>query len=164
MSMDEVLDVIRSLDGVLVLSPEPGSAFPAVAWGDHFAYFAPDGVVPATQPFATIVTKDYPDDATSHLDPPGRWRLNVHVGARVFERLVGQSPRAFGDRTGADAPHDFAAPDAVVPHPVYGSLGWVAVVTPGERTLTLALDLVRGAHADARRRAGRRHGTAADPG
>ena len=164
MSMDEVLDVIRSLDGVLVLSPEPGSAFPEVAWGDHFAYYAPDGVVPATQPFATLVTKDYPDDAASRLDPPGRWRLNVHVGARVFERLVGESPRVYSERTDAGSAFDFAAVDVVLPHPVYGSLGWVAVVTPGERTLTLAVGLVRDAHADARRRATRRRGEAGHPG
>ncbi|WP_323095424.1 DUF6194 family protein [Intrasporangium sp. YIM S08009] len=164
MSMDEVLDVIRSLDGVLVLSPEPGSTFPEVAWGDHFAYYAPDGVVPATQPFATLVTKDYPDDVASRLDAPSRWRLNVHVGAHTFEELVGESPRAFGERSAAGAAFDFAAVDAVLPHPVYGSLGWVAVVTPGERTLALALGLVRDAHADARRRATRRHGGAGREG
>ncbi len=164
MGMDEVLDVIRSLDGVLVLSPEPGSAYPDIAWGDHFAYYAPDGVVPATQPFATLVTKDYPDDTASRLDGPDRWRLNVHVGASVFEQLVGESPRAFGERPDSGAAVDFAAPDAVLPHPVYGSLGWVAVVTPGERTLALALDLVRDAHADARRRADRRRGDEPTPG
>jgi hypothetical protein len=142
---------------VLVLSPGPGSAFPEIAWGDHFIYYAPDGRVPATQPFATIVTKDYPDDATSRLDPPDRWRLNVHVGARVFERLVGQSPRAFGERPAeARAAADHAAADLVLPHPVYGSLGWVAVVTPGTRTTELVLRLLRDAHADARRRALRR--------
>ncbi len=164
MGMDEVLDVIRSLDGVLVLSPEPGSEFPEVAWGDHFAYYAPDGVVPATQPFATLVTKDYPDDAASRLDPPDRWRLNVHAGADTFAQLVGESPRAFGERTDAAETFDFAAVDVVLPHPVYGSLGWVAVVTPGERTLDLALELVRDSHADARRRTDRRHGGAGREG
>jgi hypothetical protein len=161
--MDEVLDIMRSLADVLVLSPEPGSAFPEVAWGDHFAYVAPDGVVPAAQPFATLVTKDYPDDTASLLDPPGRWRLNVHVGTRVFEELVGESPAAFAERDDARTAYDFAAPDVFLPHPVYGALGWVAVVTPGVRTSALALDLVRDAHADARRRAARRRG-ASGPG
>ena len=54
------------------------------------------------------------------------------------------------------APLGPATADAVLAHPVYGSLGWVAVINPGERTTSLVLDLIARAHADARRRAERR--------
>jgi len=134
MSMEQILEVARSLPGVLVLSPTEGSEAPPIAWGDHFLYHAPDGVVPPGQPFATIVTKDYPDDTASRLDEPGRWRLNVHVGRARLAELVGDEPR------------DPAAVDTFVRHPVHGDQGWVSVVVPGERTLARALDLVREAH------------------
>lgn len=150
MSMEQILDVVRSLDGVLVLAPEEGSEFPETAWGDFFFYYAPDGQVPHNmQPYATIVTKDYPDDAQSELDPVGRWRVNIHVGRARFEGLTGESTRNFSSR-------DFAAADVIMPHPVYGALGWIAVVNPGGETLPTVLELLRDAHAHARRRATRR--------
>jgi len=143
-SMDRIIAAVRALDGALVLRPEPGDGSPELAWGDTFCYVAPDGQVPPnTQPYATIVTKDYPEDALSALGGD-RWRVNIHVGRARLAELVG------------DGPHDPAAVDVLIPHPVYGSLGWVAVVLPGERTLGTVLDLVRDAHDDTRRRADRR--------
>ena len=121
------------------------------AWGDHFFYYAPDGQVPQReQPYATIVTKDYPDDDRSHLNQPGRWRLNISVGREMFRELTGEDPRQGG------AEWDHAVSDVLLPHPVYRAQGWVAIVTPGVATIELATDLLRWAHDAARRRAARR--------
>jgi hypothetical protein len=155
MTMDQILDTIRSFDGVVELAPAVGSEFPEIAWGDHFFYYSPDGSIPQNvQPYATIVTKDYPDDDRSNLDPDDRWRLNIHVGQARFTELVGESPHDFGaaDQSG----RDFSEADAIMPHPVYGSLGWVAVVNPGERTLATVVGLLGAAHDDERRRIERR--------
>lgn len=141
MEIDQILDHVRRLDHVLVLAPAKGSEFPAIAWGDSFVYYAPDGQVPTnTQPFTTIVTKNYPDDELSRLDDEGRWRVNVHVG-----RGAVPEPAA-----------DPAEADVVLRHPVYGDLGWVAVINPGARTEQTVLDLIDRAHADARARWDRR--------
>lgn len=145
MDIDELLDHVRSLDGILVLAPDAGSEFPEIAWGDYFFYYAPDGQVPAnTQPFSTIVTKNYPDDETCELDDEGRWRVNVHVGRGAVPSHDAEEQR------------DPAEADVVHRHPVYGDLGWVAVINPGERTSAAVLDLVERAHADARTRWDRR--------
>lgn len=151
MSMEQILSTVRDFDGVLVLAPQAGSEFPEVAWGDAFFYYAPDGRVPQNvQPYGTIVTKDYPDDTASRLDEAGRWRVNIHVDRSTFRRLTGEEPRQLiHDR-------DFAALDQVVPHPVYGALGWVAIVNPGERTLRTAIELLHDAHEAARVRRERR--------
>ncbi|CAM3681568.1 DUF6194 domain-containing protein [Occultella aeris] len=149
MTMEQIIAAVYALPGSLVLAPGPGSEFPELAWGDTFFYYAPDGHVPTnTQPYATIVTKDYPDDTASGLDPSGRWRLNIHVGRSRFTELTGETP--------GDARHDrdFGATDVVLPHPVYSALGWIAIVNPADDTGDLALELVRDAHeaAAARRR------------
>ncbi|GAA1751368.1 hypothetical protein GCM10009747_05980 [Agromyces humatus] len=153
--MKPILETVRALDGVLELAPEPGGEFPEIAWGDHFFYSSPDGSIPSNrQPFATIVTKDYPDDTLSNLDPAGRWRLNIHVGTARFAELTGVTPHDF---TAQDlSAGDFSMPDVILPHPVYGSLGWVAIVNPGARTTATALALLREAHSDDRRRVERR--------
>ncbi len=149
--MNQIVQTIRSFDGTLELAPEEGSAFPEIAWGDHFFYYAPDGQVPAReQPYATIVTKNYPDDSSSELDDPDRWRLNIHVGTERFTELTGEEPRS-----GSTA-WDYAATDVVLPHPVYRTQGWVSIINPNTRTSALAADLLRQAHMDAQRRSARR--------
>ncbi|MEV0669165.1 DUF6194 family protein [Mycobacterium sp. NPDC050441] len=154
MSMDQLLETIRRFDGVLELAPIAGSPFPEIAWGDHFFYFAPNGQVPQReQPYATIITKNYPDDTSGDLDRPGRWRLNIHVGRSTYVELLGADPRL--DR--ADV--DYAAVDTVLPHPLYRVQGWVSILNPGVRTGTLAVSLLGRAHDAARLRAIRRPST-----
>nr|WP_218010361.1 DUF6194 family protein [Actinomadura chibensis] len=146
--MEQILAAVRAFDGVLELAPSEGSEFPEIAWGDHFFYYAPDRQVPQrTQPYATIVTKNYPDDSLSDLDRPDRWRLNIHVGRRASAELIGEE---------AGEPVDFAAADTLLPHPVYRAQGWVSIVCPGAETFSLAVRLMREAHEAARSRAARR--------
>lgn len=140
MSMQQILSALRSFDGVLELAPQEGSDYPPVAWGDHFFYWSPDGTVPRTQPFATLVTKDYPDDTSSNLDPEGRWRLNIHVGRRRLDRL------------GLGEPDDPTAADVLRPHPLYARQGWLCVTLPGERSRPAVMPLLELARDDQRRR------------
>ncbi|MFF1720226.1 DUF6194 family protein [Streptomyces sviceus] len=142
--MEQIIATVRDFDGALVVVPGPGGDSPEIAWGDAFFYYAPDGRTPRhTQPYGTIVTKDYPDDTASDLDPPGRWRVNVQVGRAALPELLGQR-------------HDPAEADVLLPHPVYGALGWICVVNPGERTTGTVVRLLREAHEAARARAARR--------
>lgn len=153
MDLEQLIATVTGLEGVLDLAPSAGSEFPEIAWGDHFFYYAPDGQVPQReQPFATIVTKDYPEDDRSGLDRPDRWRLNIHVGREVFVELTGEEP-------GDASVWDVSAADTVFPHPVYRSQGWVSIINPAAATSELAVRLLERAHADARRRAGRRAAT-----
>ncbi|WP_133913958.1 DUF6194 family protein [Streptomyces sp. NBC_00582] len=147
--MEQIIATVRSFEGALVVVPAPGGDLPEIAWGDAFFYYAPDGRMPRRgQPYGTIVTKDYPDDTASGLDAPGRWRVNVKVDRPTFAELTGEDPRAL------TRPRDHAAADTVLPHPVYGGLGWIAVVDPADRTTELVLRLLRTAHDTARARFG----------
>ncbi|HEY3407098.1 MAG TPA: DUF6194 family protein [Propionicimonas sp.] len=139
MTIDEIRDFVQSLGDVLTLSPEKGDGPPEIAWGDLFFYYAPDGVVPPGQPFATIVTKDYPGEPSSGLGG-GVFRVNIDAARR--------------DQNPVEDP---AVRDTVMPHPVYGHLGWVCIVQPEECTSRLLPDLLREAHEAAQRRWARRH-------
>jgi hypothetical protein len=148
MDMNEIVDVVSGFEGVLVVIPGAGSGSPEVAWGDAFFYYAPDGVMPErTQPYGTIVTKNYPDDAESELDEPGRFRVNIHVGrGRVSQIVNGDASRS--------------ASDVFVSHPLYGTAGWVSVVNPSVSTSEQTISLLHDAHEAARARASRRSRTA----
>ncbi len=139
MTIDEISAYVESLGGVLAMRPVPGDGTPEVAWGDLFFYYAPDGVVPNGQPFATVVTKDYPGEPSSDLEP-GDFRVNVDAGRR-----------------GQPVTEDAARRDHVMPHPVYGHLGWVCVVQPSPDASADLKSLLRDAHDAARRRWERRH-------
>jgi hypothetical protein len=161
MTIDEITEYLGGLGGVLALRPRPGDGSPEISWGDTFFYYAPDGAVPsAGQPFATIVTKDYPGDEGSRLGRPGIFRLNIAGGRDAFIRWAGHEPREPAGDAGPSAADpsaaDPSAADTVLPHPVYGSLGWLAVVSPGARTEAAVRDLLRTAHDLARARDQRR--------
>ena len=87
----------------------------------------------------------------SRLDDPGRWRLNIHVGAEIFSELLGYRPEDVDD-----AAVDHGTQDAFLPHPLYGAYGWVCVVNPGPATIDRALELLHAAHLADRRRVERR--------
>ncbi|MFD3428958.1 DUF6194 family protein [Nocardia fluminea] len=142
MTIEEITDYVTGLGGVLVLRPTEGSEAPEISWGDTFFYYAPDGVVPAGQPFATIVTKDYPGDETSGLNRPGSFRVNIAVSKTTFVE--------------AGAPTDASIEDTVVAHPVYAAANWLAVVNPATATEATVRELLREAHDRARTRSERR--------
>lgn len=88
--MDEIIGFVDSLDRVLTLRPVPGDDSPETSWGDVFFYYGPDGTVPTrTQPFATVVTKNYPDDAAPRVDRPDTFRVNVCAAQEDFVRWTG---------------------------------------------------------------------------
>ncbi|MEU4812192.1 DUF6194 family protein [Nocardia fluminea] len=142
MTIEEITDYVTGLGGVLVLRPAEGSEAPEISWGDTFFYYAPDGVVPAGQPFATIVTKDYPGDETSGLNRPGSFRVNIAVSKSTFAE--------------AGAATDASIEDTLVAHPVYAAANWLAVVNPASATEAPVRELLREAHDRARTRSERR--------
>ncbi|GLW75034.1 hypothetical protein Kpho02_73310 [Kitasatospora phosalacinea] len=143
--MDETIDFIAALDGVLTLRPGPGDGTPEAGWGDAFFYYAPDGTLPATaQPFATVVTKDHPDDTASRLDRPGAFRVNIAAGKAELARCA------------PDTDPSSPADDTLIAHPVYGAAGWLAVTNPAERTAAATRELLSTAHRLARTRHERR--------
>ncbi|MET7703594.1 DUF6194 family protein [Streptomyces sp. NPDC005485] len=152
MSIDEIIEFLEAQGGVLTHKPEPGDGSPEIAWGDVFFFYAPNGTVPSTaQPFATVVTKDYPDDRGSRLSRPGAFRLNANAGRAAFARWTGHDPQE-----SAPSGVDPSLPDTVMAHPVYGNLGWLAVVNPGPRSEQPVRELLRTAHDLARGRHRRR--------
>ncbi|MEU4837451.1 DUF6194 family protein [Nocardia testacea] len=154
MTFDEIIEYLGARDGVLIQRPRPGDGTPEIAWGDAFFYYAPDGAIPAnTQPFATLVTKNYPGDERSRLDRPGVFRVNIHVGRELFTTWTGRAPRD-PEPAGTDP----AATDTVIAHPVYGGLGWLAVVAPGPNTADTVRELLEVAYDRARARSHRRSG------
>jgi hypothetical protein len=146
MTQADIVALVSSWPNVFAFTPAPDGGSPEIAWGDTFFYYSPDGTVPeATQPFATIVTKDYPGDESSRLDRDGVFRLNIHPGRESFARYSSPDPNPTSDGSQGQV-DDAAALDRIFEHPVYGSLGWLAVLNPGPQTLAATRELLREAY------------------
>ncbi|MCO6009645.1 DUF6194 family protein [Actinoallomurus purpureus] len=147
MTEDEIIQLVAAMSGTVVFTAGEGDGSPEVAWGDTFFHYDPHGKALADRglPFATIVIKDYPGyDTASALDRDGVFRLNVAVGRRRFEELLGFPPAAHADH---DAGIDYTVTDRVLPHPVYAAQGWICVLNPGDATGDLARSLLEESHA-----------------
>ena len=154
----EIIEYVSGLPGVVTITASEDNGAPESAWGDTFFFYDPERNVAENrrQPFATIVTSDYPGwDTESDLDRDGIFRVNVAVGRTTFERLLGFAPAEHADNHDA---FDYAATDALLPHPMYGSQGWISVLNPAARTSAQLRKLLSDAHGLAVRRHDRRQG------
>jgi hypothetical protein len=145
MTQDDIIEFVTSLPGVVAVTASEANGAPEVSWGDSFFFYDPDGAPKNRRmPFATIVTQDYDGfDTASNLNRPGVFRLNIAVGRIAFEELIGYPPAA---HAGQPARLDYTAIDQLVPHPVYATQAWVAILNPGETTAALACSLLTDAH------------------
>jgi hypothetical protein len=140
--------VTDQLPGAIVETADEASGAPEIAWGDTFVY-ARAG---QRMPFATVVTKDYPDfDTLSELDRPGVFRLNIGVGKAEFTELLGYPPAEHAEHAEHAAEFDHTAIDTLMPHPAYAIQAWVSIVNPGPATTELAATLLIKSHGRASR-------------
>lgn len=88
-------------------------------------------------PFATIVTKDDDYDNVSQLNREGIFRLNIGVSKATFKSLFGELSSKPGIGGFKECGLDFTVTDELLPHPVYGSMYWISVLNPGDKTIPL---------------------------
>ena len=89
-------------------------------------------------PFVTLVTSDLYDQF-SNLNRPSIFRLNIGIGKQTFRSLFGDPARSSSRDSAAlsggnESSSDFTALDQIMPHPVYGRMFWVCVLTPSSET------------------------------
>ena len=102
---------------------------------NSFFFYNPNSSVPPDHkfPFVTLMTNDL-NDPFSDLSRRSLWRLNIGVSKQTFRSLFGELPSGSDDTaesSGDEGGYDFTAVDRVMPHPVYGRMYWVCVVSPG---------------------------------
>jgi len=136
MSPDEISAVLSSFEDVA----------PKASWGETAFFVNPQGRLPSGSYFATIKKKDGDNDKASRLDRPGVFRLNFGPGKKAFERVFGPAPKRPAKGGVIEGPWDFAASDVLMPHPVYGWMGWMCILEPSEDTFSSIEPLIREAH------------------
>ena len=91
----------------------------------------------------TIKQKDGDNDKASWLNREGVYRINTGISKENFKEIFGSipaRPRAGGV---VDMPFDFTAENKIIPHPVYGWMGWICVLNPTEETFGRFMEYIK---------------------
>ncbi|MGC4034041.1 MAG: DUF6194 family protein [Tepidisphaeraceae bacterium] len=120
------------------------------AHGDFYFFRDPQDGKPVDHmfPFTTLVTDDK-HDAFSNLNRPGVYRLNVGVSRETYLSLFGEQKLTPDENSVAARGYDFAALDTILPHPVYGRMWWICVLSPSEGTFARVRPLLAEAYTKA---------------
>jgi hypothetical protein len=115
-------------------------------WGETSYFFNPGLQFKRGTYFATIKEKDGDNDRASQLDRPGIWRLNIGIRKATFLSIFNAVPGRPAKGRAIEGQWDFTATDLIAPHPIYGWMGWIAVVSPSETTWQSCIPLIKDAH------------------
>jgi hypothetical protein len=122
---------------------------PKASWGETSYFYNPGRRFANGAYFATIKLSDGPNDTASALSREGVWRLSFGVSKARYAALFGPLPArpAKGGIIAGD--WDFTALNRLTPHPVYGWMGWCAMLCPGPAELEDCRGLLNEAHSRA---------------
>ena len=121
------------------------------AFGEQTLYYNPGRCLKRGTYMATIKTANGPNDKASGLDRPDMWRFNFGLPPARFVQLFGPKPQRPPKGGIVSGDWDFKATDTLMPHPIYGWMGWVCILNPSETTLSARESDIALAHDKARR-------------
>lgn len=107
---------------------------PQDAWGETSYFYNPGRWLPRGAYFATVKDRDGANDGASALNRPGVWRLSMGVSTAAYVELFGSRPPRPPKGGVIAGDWDFRVLDVLTPHPIYGWMAWVAVLTPSVTT------------------------------
>lgn len=122
---------------------------PKSSWGETSLFYNPGKTLPNGVYFCTIKEKNGDNDKSSDLDRSGVFRLSIGISKETYEGKFGSRPKRPCKGGIVDTGHDFKKTDTLMPHPIYGWMSWVQVLSPKEGTLDTIFPLLAEAHSNA---------------
>jgi len=120
-------------------------------WGELSFFYNPNQLRKRGAYFATLKQKDGENDKASNLNRPGTFRLNFGLPTPLFIDMFGPKPKRPAKGESIEGAWDFTTFDTIMPHPVYGWMGWVCVLNPTEHIFKTCLPLMRVAYSKAQK-------------
>ncbi len=132
-----------TMDGVAVrIAATFADVVPTKSWGETSFFYNPGRALPRGVYFCTLKDHDGENDRASHLNRSGVYRLSFGLPNAAFDQLFGPRPARPKKGGVVDGPWDFTALDVLTPHPIYGWMGWIAVLNPTGATLGQIMPLI----------------------
>ena len=102
------------------------------SWGERCVFYNPDGKLKRGVYVLTVKERDGGNDKSSRLDREGIYRVNLGLRRSTFSQLFGSLPKRPAKGGVIDMEYDFSAVNTLLPHPVYGWMGWICALNPDE--------------------------------
>ena len=131
--------IVNDFDGVI----------PKSSWGETSLFYNPGKALPNGVYFCTIKEKNGDNDKSSELDRDGVFRLSIGITKETYEEKFGPKPKRPSKGCIIDTGHNFTELNRLMPHPIYGWMSWVQVLSPKEATFTDVLPLINEAYSNA---------------
>lgn len=106
--------------------------YPQDSWGERSFFLNPGQKLKRGSYFATIKQKDGENDKASNLAREGVYRLNIGISKACYLSLFSSLPTRPAKGCFIEGDYDFQKIDTILPHPVYGWMGWVSILNPSE--------------------------------
>jgi hypothetical protein len=119
---------------------------PLDSWGEKSFFLNPGLRLNRGTYFATLKEKDGENDKASYLNRDGIFRLNMGVSKEFYLSLFQNLPKRPAKGCFIEGDYDFQRVDAILPHPVYGWMGWICVLNPSVETFEECKNLLADAY------------------
>ncbi|MCL1786622.1 MAG: DUF6194 family protein, partial [Defluviitaleaceae bacterium] len=116
-------------------------------WGESGIFYNPGNVLTKGVYMLTVKEKDGENDSASHINRAGVYRLNIGIRKSTFTQMFGHIPKRPAAGCVVDMNYDFTALDTIMPHPVYGWMGWICVLSPSAQTFEALKPLMHESYA-----------------
>lgn len=136
---DIVEKIVNDFEGII----------PKSSWGETSLFYNPGNRLPNGVYFCTLKEKNGKNDKASDLDREGIFRLSIGISKETYEKHFGSRPKRPAKGGIIDTGHDFTAINELMPHPIYGWIYWVQVLSPSKSTFESILPLISEAYSNA---------------
>jgi hypothetical protein len=119
---------------------------PQNVWGERAFFINPDHKLKRGSYFSTIKDVDGPNDKASKLSREGVFRLNIGVSKDLYKSLFSEIPKRPALSAVIEGDYDFEEEDVVLPHPVYGWIGWISILNPTQETFEKCIPCLKNAY------------------
>ena len=104
------------------------------AWGEKSFFYNPDNLLKRGIYFCTLKDKDGDNDKASQLNRNGVYRLNFGISKQSFLNLFDSIPKRPAKGSCIKGEYLFTELDKLTPHPVYGWMSWVSILSPSNES------------------------------
>jgi len=129
-------ELCAALDGVV----------PKSTWGEAALFYNLGRALPNGVNFCTFKARDGENDRSSALTREGVFRVSIGISPGTYVQRSGPRPARPAKGGAVNTGHDFAALDALTPHPVYAWMGWVQILSPTASAYAETRPLIEEAH------------------
>ena len=141
---------MESPDNIITrITSDFSGIIPKSSWGGTSLFYNPGNRLPHGVYFCTIKDKDGDNDKASNLNRPNVFRVNIGLPKDKYLELFGEKPKRPAKGCIIDTGHDFTAINQLMPHPIYGWMSWVCILSPTQGKFDAIYPLIKLAYESA---------------